>query len=362
MNLKELIAVIDSFAPFFAQESYDNSGIQCGDFESVVDKILLALDITVDVVKEAKNIGANTILTHHPPLFFPQKRIIKSDNEAFFEAISNRINVVSAHTNFDLATNGLNDYFCKLIGVKKIKPILDSSEKTYKLAVYVPKGYEESIANSLFGSGAGSIGNYSETSFNIEGTGTFKPNERAHPFIGTSGKREQVGEIKIETVVRERDLSSAIESLKKSHPYEAPAYDIYEIKSESIDGIGALGEIDKEISIGEFAASMKKKTNANYLRLIGKRESIVKTVAVCTGAGGSLISNVKHSNVDLFITGDLTYHQALDLREAGLNTIEIEHYDSEKFFVEAMYENLSLYIDKNIILKSNSMKSPFEII
>jgi dinuclear metal center YbgI/SA1388 family protein len=362
MKLRDLIYIIDSFAPFAVQKDYDNSGIQCGDLDSEVNKILLALDATVEVVDEAVKINANTILTHHPPLFFPQKRIVKSEMQGFFKAISNGINVVSTHTNFDLATNGLNDYFCKLIQLKKLKPIIKSNEKTYKLAVYVPEEFRDSVANALFEAGAGHIGNYSETSFNIQGIGSFKPLEGAHPFLGASGKREYVQEVKVETVVRERNLHNVIESIKKNHPYEEPAYDIYEIISDASDGVGAVGELENEMPLLDFAKLLKEKTKATYIRLIGNKDRKIKKVAVCTGAGSSLIKDVKRLNVDLFLTGDLNYHQALDLKESLVDTIEIEHFDTEKFFVSAMYDNLSRYIDKKIIFKSVLMKSPFEII
>ncbi|MGC9124652.1 MAG: Nif3-like dinuclear metal center hexameric protein [Caldisericaceae bacterium] len=362
MKVKDLVSVIDSFAPFSTQESYDNSGIQCGDVDATVNKILVSLDATASVVDEAIQSGTNTILTHHPPLFFPIKRIVKGDNEALFKAIVSGINIISAHTNFDLATNGLNDYFCKLIGIEKISPIVKSNEKLYKIAVYVPKGYEEKVATALFEKGAGNTGNYSETSFSIEGTGTFKPLEGSEPFIGTVGRRETVRETKIETIVRERNLRKALSAIKEVHPYEEPAIDVYEIKSDVPDGIGAVGELHEAMSVIELANAVKTKTNSSYLRLIGFPQDKVKRVAVCTGSGGSLIKNVENLSVDLFLTGDLTYHQALELKERLINTIDIEHFDSEKFFVDAMTEALSDKVGGIPIVKSSAMKSPFQIV
>ncbi len=362
MKLKDLVSIIDSFAPFSTQEDYDNSGIQFGDLESEVNKILIALDLTSEVVEEAIKNEINTIITHHPPIFLPQKRFVKSESPAFFKAITNMINIVSAHTNFDLATNGLNDYYCRIIGVKKIRPIVQSKEKTYKIAVYVPVLYEDKVRAALFNANAGRIGNYSETSFNTKGIGTFKPLPGSHPFLGTEGKKEEAQEIKIETIVLERDISNVLNAMKKSHPYEEPAYDLYETKVVKNDGIGAVGEIEEEITLNEFTKILKEKSQANYIRLIEANDSKVKKIALCTGSGGTLIKEIKHFSIDLFVTGDLNYHQALDLKESGINTIEIEHFDTEKFFAQAMFEKLREEIHPDKLVKSTHMKSPFKII
>jgi len=363
MKVKDLLNNLDKIAPFFLQESFDNSGIQFADLDAPVTKILLSLDVTQGVLNEAIENKANLIITHHPLLFSPLKQIIKQKNPLLYQVITGQINLVAMHTNYDLAEGGLNDYVANLLGIKKISPLQVSSEKVFKFAVYVPAQYADKVSQSIFEAGAGKIGKYTETSFNISGKGTFKPMEGTNPFIGKIGEKEEVQEIKIETVVAERDLDSVIQAMKDNHPYEEPAYDVYELKTKPSYGIGISGEINKELEISKFSLEVKNLLQARYIRLIKSNNCKIKKVALCTGSGGSLLEQVSRKNVDLYITGDITYHTALRAKELGLNVLDIEHFDTEKFFVEALYEQLVEFgISKDILIKSKKMESPFQIL
>jgi dinuclear metal center YbgI/SA1388 family protein len=363
MKVKNLLNNLDKIAPFFLQESFDNSGIQFADLDAPITKILLSLDVTQDVLDEALENKTNLIITHHPLLFSPLKQITKQKNPLLFKIITNKINLLAMHTNYDLAENGLNDYVANLLGIKKITPLQSSSEKIFKFAVYVPVQHADKVSQAIFEAGAGKIGKYIETSFNISGKGTFKPLEGTNPFIGKIGEKEEVQEIKIETVVTERDLDSVVQVMKDNHPYEEPAYDVYELKTKPSYGIGIFGEIDKEVEISKFSLEVKNKLQAHYTRLIKSNEQKIKKVALCTGSGGSLLEQVNNKNADLYITGDIAYHTALRAKELGLNVLDVEHFDTEKFFVEALYNQLmKLGIPQNILIKSKKMESPYRLL
>ena len=363
MKIKELLNTLNKIAPFSLQESYDNSGIQFADLEAPIIKILLALDLTLEILEEAIENKANLILTHHPLLFAPLKQITKQNNLLLFQTITNQINLLALHTNYDLAENGLNDYVANLLGITKIAPLKSSLEKIFKFAVYVPIQYVDRVSQAIFEAGAGKIGNYTETSFNITGKGTFKPMEGTHPFIGKKGERKEIEEIKIETVVAERDLDSVIQAMKDTHPYEEPAYDIYELKTKSSYGIGVFGEIDKEVEISKFSLEIKNRLQIRYIRLIKSNNRKIKRVALCTGAGGSILEQVSHKDADLYITGDINYHTALQAKELGLNVLDVEHFDTEKFFIEALYDKLLKFkIPPDILIKSKKMESPYQIL
>lgn len=362
MKVKNLLNNLDKIAPFFLQESFDNSGIQFADLDAPVIKILLSLDVTQGVLDEALENKVNLIVAHHPLLFSPLKQITKQKNPLLFKIITNKINLLAMHTNYDLAENGLNDYVANLLEIKKISPLQSSSEKVFKFAVYVPVKHADKVSRAIFEAGAGKIGKYTETSFNISGKGTFKPMEGTNPFIGKIGEREKVEEIKIETVVVERDLESVVQTMKDNHPYEEPAYDIYELKTKPSYGVGIVGEIDKEVEISEFSLEVKDKLQARYVRLIKSNEQKIKRVALCTGSGGSLLEQVSRKDADLYITGDITYHTALRAKELGLNVLDVEHFDTEKFFIEALYGQLKkLGIPQNILIKSKKMESPYQL-
>ena len=363
MKVKNLLNNLDKIAPFFLQESFDNSGIQFADLDAPITKILLSLDVTQKILDEAIENKVNLIIAHHPLLFSPLKQITKQKNPLFFKIITNKINLLAMHTNYDLAENGLNDYVANLLGIKKISPLQGSSEKVFKFTVYVPVKHADKVSQAIFKGGAGKIGKYTETSFNISGKGTFKPMEGTNPFIGKIGERKEVREIKIETVVTERDLDSVVQAMKDNHPYEEPAYDIFELKTKPSYGIGIFGEIDKELEISKFSLEVKNKLRARYVRLIKSNNRKIKRVALCTGSGGSLLEQVSRKNADLYITGDITYHTALRAKELGLNVLDVEHFDTEKFFIEALYGQLiKLGIPQNILIKSKKMESPYQLL
>ncbi|GAH11862.1 unnamed protein product, partial [marine sediment metagenome] len=139
------------------------------------------------------------------------------------------------------------------------------------------------------------------------------------------------------------DLDSVVQAMKDNHPYEEPAYDVYELKTKSSYGIGIFGEIDREVEISKFSLEVKNKLRARYVRLIKSNNRKIRKVALCTGSGGSLLEQVNNKDADLYITGDITYHTALRAKELGLNVLDVEHFDTEKFFVEALYNQLIKY-------------------
>jgi dinuclear metal center YbgI/SA1388 family protein len=363
MKVKDILTIINKVAPFFLQEEYDNSGIQFADLNEDIHKILLCLDVTQDTIEEAIKQNCNTILSHHPLFFKPLKRITKQDNPIAFQLIYHQLNLIAAHTNYDLAENGLNDYVGKLLNLEKIESLENSSEKTFKLAVYVPDKYHEKLLNALFKAGAGNIGNYSETSFTSSGKGSFKPSDRANPFIGKKGEREIVNEVKIETVFLERNLNKIIKAIYKKHPYEEPAYDIYQLKTNSKTGIGLIANLSSEQNLENFCKKIKSILNIPYLRIVRANKENIRTIALCTGSGGSLIKQCINKNVDLFITGDIDHHEALEAKEMGLNIIDIEHFYTEKYFVPAIREQLiKAQVPEDILFASERMDSPFQLL
>jgi len=363
VKVKNLLNNLDNIAPFFLQENFDNSGIQFADLDALVTKILLSLDVTQGVLDEAIENKANLIIVHHPLLFSPLKQITKQKNPLLFKIITNKINLLAMHTNYDLAENGLNDYVANLLGIKKISPLQGSSEKVFKFAVYVPVKHADKVSRAIFEAGAGKIGKYTETSFNIAGKGTFKPTEGTNPFIGKTGEKEEIQEIKIETVVAERDLDSVVQAMKNVHPYEEPAYDVYELKIKPSYGVGILGEIERKAEISKLSLEVKNRLQAHYIRLIKSNEQKIKRVALCTGGGDSLLEQANNKDADLYITGDITYHTALRAKELGLNVLDVEHFDTEKFFVKALYEQLIKFgIPQNILIKSKKMESPYKLL
>jgi len=362
MKIKELIHIIDKIAPFFLQQSFDNSGVQYADMEEDINKTLICLDVTPEIIEEAIEHNCNTILAHHPLFFKPFNKITKQDNPVIFQLMYHRLNLIAAHTNYDLAENGLNDYVGNLLDLKKIACLEESAEKTLKLAVYVPDKYHEKLLNALFQAGAGNIGNYSETSFSFSGKGSFTPLKGTTPFIGKTGQRESVNEIKIETVFREKDLKKITDAIYKNHPYEEPAYDIYQLQANNKTGIGLIANLPSEQNLEAICKKVKEILNIPYLRMVKTNKQAIKTIALCTGSGASLINKAIQKKADLLITGDIKHHEALNAKEMGLNIIDIEHFYTEKYFVPAIMKQLTeAGVPESLLVTSKNMNSPFQL-
>lgn len=362
VKIKDLVNTIDNIAPFFLQQDFDNSGVQFADLEQKIKKILICLDVTQEIIAEAYQKDCNTILSHHPLFFHPLAKITKQDNPVIYQLVYHHINLIAAHTNYDLAENGLNDYVGNLLELEKIDCLEESSEKIFKLAVYVPEQYFGKLQKALFLAGAGHIGRYSETSFFSPGKGSFKPLEGSSPFIGKIGKREILNEIKLETVFREKDKGKIIETIYNNHPYSEPAYDIYQLHTNTKTGIGLIAKLPKKESLENICKKVKELLNLPYLRIVKTDHQKINTIALCTGGGESLINKALQKNVDLLITGDIRYHEALQAKEMGLNIIDVEHFHTEKFFVPAITKQLVVaQVPEHLLLASNKMASPFQL-
>lgn len=221
MKLRNLIDKIESKYPTNLAYSWDNVGLLVGEYEKEVKKILVALEANEKVVDEAIQKGVDLIITHHPFIFSKINRVNSGDlkGRLILKLIKNDISLYSMHTNFDIAKDGLNDYFMEIMGFENCEILEETtSEKLYKLAVYVPNTHVQIIRDVLGTNNAGFIGNYSHCTFNTVGIGTFKPEEGTNPYTGTIGKIEETHEVKVETVVPKSILNKVIKEMIKAHP------------------------------------------------------------------------------------------------------------------------------------------------
>jgi len=344
MKAKKIIDYLEKLAPISLQEKWDNSGIQIGSVEKNIKNILLALDITEEVVDEAIRDNKDMIISHHPLFFSDLKNISKDTYKGriIYKLINNDILVYSSHTNLDAANDGVNDYLAKILELKNIKPLNKvKEEKLYKIVVFVPESHSDIVRDVLNENGAGFIGNYSHCTFNINGLGTFMPREDSNPFIGEKGNLESVKETRIETIVKEYSLKNVINEMIKIHPYEEVAYDIYELKNTGeVFSIGKIGEINKETDLFNFGKMVKDQLKCDSIRVYGDLEKRINKVAVCGGEGSDFIVDSVNKGVDVLVTGDIKHHKAQLAHELGLSIIDATHYNTEKIILE----NLKNYL------------------
>lgn len=364
IKAKDIIKYMEELAPVSLAEDYDNVGLLIGSRESTVERIFVCLDVTSKTVYEAVAKKADLIVSHHPVIFKGLKRINEDDPKGniIYKLIRNNIGVYSAHTNLDVAHGGVNNYLSSILGLKDIISLKDyKAEKLYKVVVFVPHESVDAVRDAMSRAGAGWIGNYSDCSFMTAGTGTFRPLEGTNPYIGTTGNLEKVDEYRIETVVSQRNLKKVIEAMIKVHPYEEVAYDVYplEIKGRQY-GMGNVGVLDKPKSLDEFIAVVKEKLGVKNVRVIGETNKEIEKVAVFCGSFDRDVMEAAKSKADVLVTGDVKYHDAVDMLEIGMCVIDAGHFNTERIIADRLAQLIKENFPEVEVIKSNMEEDPFK--
>ncbi|GAB2988231.1 Nif3-like dinuclear metal center hexameric protein [Mucilaginibacter puniceus] len=342
MKLSQLVTCLETLAPLHYQEDYDNAGLIVGQPDKEVTQALISLDCTEAVVDEAIGTGCEVIISHHPIVFKGLKRFNgKTYVERVVEkAIRHNIALYAIHTNLDSVLDGVNARICDRLGITNRHILSPKQNILKKLVTYVPISHADQVRNALFVAGAGNIGNYTETSFNTEGAGTFKANEDANPYVGEAGVRHTENEIKIETIYPINLESKVLMALVLAHPYEEVAYDLYALTNQHQQvGSGMVGELDTPVNAEDFLRLIKDRMQTGVIKhteFIGKP---IKKVAVCGGSGSFLLKQAIAAGADMFITADYKYHEFFDA-EGKIIIADIGHFESEQFTQQLLQDKL----------------------
>jgi dinuclear metal center YbgI/SA1388 family protein len=360
MNVQDIAGFLESKVPLDFQEEYDNSGLLIGNPEREVTAVLICLDITDAVMDEAISKKCNMIISHHPLIFKGVKRLTGSDDEQrmVIKAVQNDIAVYALHTNLDNSFNGLNELLCKKLRIEKNRILLPSANQLNKLVTFCPRDLAEKVRMALFNAGAGNIGNYDCCSYNISGQGTFRASDKAKPFVGEINRLHVEDETRIEVIFPSYLENELIRALKKNHPYEEVAYDIYALKNryEKV-GSGMIGELEKEIELIDLLNKIKEVTGIPVIRHTNPLGKKIKRVALCSGSGSFLIGEAIHAEADLFLTADLKYHDFFRT-EGKLVLADIGHFESEQFVKEWIYSEMIEKFPNFAILISETNTNP----
>jgi dinuclear metal center YbgI/SA1388 family protein len=360
MLLKEITSYLESLFPLSNQESYDNSGLIIGNPDQEIEKLLICVDVTIEVINEAIEKNCNLIISHHPLIFSGIKKIIycNSDENPVVKAIQNNISIYAAHTNLDNGKNGINKVLGEKLGLINTSPLLSGNNMLRKLVVFCPLKSADNIRSEIFKAGAGHIGNYDCCSYNIEGFGTFRGNNDANPFVGKKGEIHHEKEVRIETIFPYFIEKKVINAMLAAHPYEEAAYDIYNVNN-TYNGVGSgiVGELKKEIPDIEFLKKVKKILSVNSIRHTKTTGRNIKKVALCGGSGSFLIEQAIARNVDVFITADLKYHDYF-LSNQNMILADFGHYETEQFAKELLFSLLTKKISTFAVLISEINTNP----
>jgi dinuclear metal center YbgI/SA1388 family protein len=336
MTTGDICKYLDHQIPPALQESYDNSGLQAGSYSTEISSALLTIDVNEDVVNEAENAGSGLIISHHPLIFSPLKRVTDNDSvqRTVMNAIRNGISIYSAHTNLDSVHGGVSFKMAEKLKLLNPEVLAPVAGKLIKLVTFVPLSHLEEVRQAIFDAGAGQIGNYDSCAYQSEGVGTFRGNDQSNPFAGTRGELHREPETRLETILPSYLSDRVIKALTAAHPYEEPAYDLFPLLNEwNRAGLGCTGTLENETSVEEFLKTVKETFSSGCLRYAGKKKGTVRKVALCGGAGVSLLKEAIAARADIFITGDIRYHQFTEA-ENEIVLVDAGHFETEKFSME----------------------------
>ncbi|HAJ99874.1 MAG TPA: Nif3-like dinuclear metal center hexameric protein [Bacteroidales bacterium] len=360
MLLKDLLNFFEQIAPEMLQEDYDNCGLQIGLPNQEVSKGLICLDITSQVISEARTKGCDLIISHHPLIFKGLKRISdQSDTEIIVrEAIQCGIAIVSLHTNFDKVYQGVNLALGQKLGIQNMRILDPQKGSLRKLVTFCPTSHVDAVRRAMFDAGAGKIGDYDSCSFNTEGTGTFKAGMQASPFVGTKHELHFESEVKIESIVPAWLLGNVVKAMIESHPYEEVAYDIYMLENKYPEaGFGMIGELEIPMPEHDFLELIKNSLQIPYLRHSAFCNKNIKKVAICGGSGSFLLPEAMALNAHAFVTAEIKYHQFFEASKKIL-LVDAGHFETEQFAVDYLYNIVNKKFSNFALLKSGVNTNP----
>jgi dinuclear metal center YbgI/SA1388 family protein len=360
MKINDIATFLEMIAPASLQEQYDNAGLITGDGSWECKGVICSLDATEDVVREAMSKNCNLIVAHHPIIFNGLKKINGKNyvEKTIITAIKNDIAIYAIHTNLDNVLQGVSGRMAEMLGLKNVTVLAQKDNILKKLYTFVPVDYAGQVRTAIFNAGAGNIGNYSEASFNTDGTGTFKAGAEANPFAGEIGKQHQEKEIKIEVIFPAYLENKIIEAMNAVHPYEEVAYDVIALtNTDQKIGSGVLGELEVEMAEKEFLTVIKEVFRIPVVRHTAFLGNPIKTVALCGGAGSFLISKALAAKADVYLTADIKYHEFFDANNRML-IADIGHFESEQFTINLLQEILVQKFPTFAVLKTEVKTNP----
>ncbi|GAB4310269.1 MAG: Nif3-like dinuclear metal center hexameric protein [Candidatus Bipolaricaulota bacterium] len=334
MDRQDVVAFLDELFPPALAEDWDRSGLQVGPLERPCRRVVVALDFDLSL---ARDVGAvDLVVTHHPLLFRPLDRLLPETplGEKLRFLLAAGAACYAVHTPYDIARGGMGEVLARSLPLASPRP-LSPRGRLVKLVVFVPRGYEEAVADAVFTAGAGGIGRYSRCSFRTSGVGTFLAGPGARPFLGEVGTEERADEIRLETVVPAERLRSVLVAMKGTHPYEEVAYDVYPLENPSpVHGLGRVGDLPAPAAASEVVRRFGDALGGVEPRAVyGDLAREVRRVALCGGSGGDLWENALASGAELYLTGEIGYHQGWAASESGLAVVAVGHRETEQPFV-----------------------------
>ncbi len=336
LTVQDVCNTIEQWAPPGLAYEWDHAGLCIGAPKAPVSRALVCLTVTRAAFDAARKARAQMIVAHHPLIWSPLKTLRTDDvhTRLCLDIATARMACYAAHTNLDLAPNGVNHILAQQLGLQDTKPLIPARHAAQvKLVTFVPESHLTHVHDAVAEAGAGIIGEYTHCSFSTDGAGTFMPSGKANPFSGRKGQINKEPERRFETLVTKARLPRVLDALLRAHPYEEVAYDV--VMLENVDariGLGVQGMLAKPQGLRSFANHVKKALRLRHVRVVGPAGTRVRHIGVLGGAGGSEVHAVP-PGIDVLVTGDVKYHDALTALDRGLTLIDAGHAGTEKGIV-----------------------------
>jgi dinuclear metal center YbgI/SA1388 family protein len=359
-KIKDITNFLETLAPLSLKESYDNAGLIVGNPQTDVTGILVTLDSTETIVEEALSKGCNLIVAHHPIVFKGLKKLNGKNyvERTVMQAIKNDVAIYATHTNLDHVVGGVNFMIAERLGLQNVHILAPKNDVLMKLVIFIPVENTQNVLDALYNAGVGQIGNYDHCSFQVRGTGSFRPNQNANPHIGTVNTDEAVIENRIEVIFPAYLENQVMAALRNAHPYEEVAHYLTLLQNQHQEvGAGAVGNLPEALSVHDFLAYLKQNMNLNVIRHTALVKATIQKIAVCGGAGSFLLNDAVRAEADVFITADFKYHEFFDA-DGRIIICDIGHYESEVFTKELLQRYLSKKFPNFATILSETITNP----
>jgi len=360
MKVKEVLDVLEAWAPLAYAEDFDNVGLLVGDRDMDVTGVLVTLDTLEVIVDEAIAKKSNLIISFHPIIFNGLKKITGATyvERVVLKAIQHNIAIYSMHTALDNSFEGVNAKICQVLSINHPKVLIPQHGTLKKLTTYVPHSHVEEVKSALFNAGAGTLGNYSNCSFVTDGMGSYKAEPGANPSIGKIGEVHREAEYQINITFAKADEHNILNALFQSHPYEEVAFEVTTLDNcHPHIGMGMVGELENAMDTADFLSFTKHTMHAQGIRHSKILQSKIKRVAVLGGSGAFAIAAAKKAKADIFITADLKYHNFFEA-DNEIVLVDIGHYETEQFTKNLIVDYLTKKIPNFAIALAEGKTNP----
>jgi len=373
MRLADVIAQVEAWYPPDRAEDWDAVGLVCGDPDAEVRRILLAVDPVLAVADEAAGTGADLVITHHPLYLRGTSSVAATTpkGRVVHRLLTHGCALYAAHTNADAPAGGVSESMGLALGLQHLWPLdADASDPLDKIVVFAPVSAAEALREQLADAGAGHIGDYDHASFSVQGVGRFRPLPGADPAIGAVGALESVEEERVEVIAPRRLRGLLLDVIRAAHPYEEPAYDVYELAAlpRNDSGSGRIGHLPEAITLREFAERVRDALppTAHGVRVSGDPDRLVREVALCGGSGDFLLDRARREGADVYVTSDLRHHPASELREHpdAPALVDVAHWAAEWTWLPVLRDRLVTELGDTVevhVSTTNTDPWPFRV-